>query len=65
MSKQKSGNTRRTFSDEYKAEVVDLIKNGNKPFSLVCKCGHTQIRRPQLRGVLYGAGAGCATTTES
>lgn len=37
MSKQKSGNTRRTFSDEYKAEVVALIKNGNKPFSLVCK----------------------------
>ena len=37
MSKQKSRNTRRSFSDEYKAEVVDLIKNGDKSLGLVCK----------------------------
>lgn len=36
-SKQKARRPRRLFSDEYKAEVVALIENGNKSFSQVCK----------------------------
>lgn len=36
-SKQKTGRPRRLFSDEYTAEVVALVENGNKSFSQVCK----------------------------
>ncbi len=36
-SNQKSNLTRRRFSDEYKAEVVELIRTGNKSLGLVCK----------------------------
>jgi transposase len=36
-SNQKSRRTRRRFSDEYKAEVVELIRTGNKSLGLVCK----------------------------
>jgi transposase len=36
-SKQKTRRPRRSFSDEYKAEVVALIQNSNKSLSLTCK----------------------------
>ncbi len=40
--------TRRTFSKEYKAEVVTLIRQGNKPVGAVCRdlgLPETAVRR--------------------
>jgi transposase len=60
---------RRSFTKEYKAEVVDLIRKGDKSIGLICKdlgLPETAVRRwvKQAETDAGGGPAGALTTAE-